>query len=241
MSESSSVIGFLALLIMIAALITIIVALVFGIKGLKTKQYGGFKKTLKIFGIICVAFVVLSIAWGINHARKQTGENSPLLEKMINEELGYTLSLPVEYRDIVEIEEREQTTQAGDFDVGVIKKVVLYTIDVNDLPAEDWGPINRVPIFTIKAYPREWWDERVEEKDTGKLFSTPFIDGEDATSSLGIAVGKNKTYAFTFYPSLSCLDLSKESSETFNTPQCAIIEYARKNVPASFSTFDPAS
>lgn len=239
MSASSSVIGFLGILIVIAALITIIVVIILGISEFQTKQYGGFKKSLKIFGLLAGAFLILSFTWGINHARKQEGKNSPPLEDVRNEELGYTLSLPVAYLDIVEIKEHDQTTQAGDFDADVVKKVVFYNVDTNDLPVEDWGPISYVPTFTITAYPREWWDERVEEKDTGKLFPTPFIDGEDATFSLGIAVGKNKTYAFTFYPSLACVE-EPENSEKFNTIPCTIIEYARKNVPASFTTFDPA-
>lgn len=37
-------------LITFAGLVTVVVALVIGIKGLKTKQYGGFKKALKFLG-----------------------------------------------------------------------------------------------------------------------------------------------------------------------------------------------
>lgn len=231
MSASSSILGFLGILIVIAAFITFIVVLILGISGFQTKQYGSFKKSLKVFGFICAAFVILLIAYAVSVYTKQNATKD-----IVNAELGYQLSLPAKYANLLSEESVEMLSpEQKTFEDDPPQIETEYSMDARGTAWEQ----DTVNVFSIVAYPRAWWNEHVEERDTGKLFPTPFIDGEEA-NVLGVFVGKNNSYAITFMPSIDGFyGCTEDQKELKQTKQCTAIDYARYNGPTNIVVFDP--
>lgn len=221
----------LGMFIVFAGLVTIVFGIIFGIVGLKTKQYNQFKKTIKVFGLLCAAFVLVLVAYAMTVSVQQKNT-----KEIVNSEFGYKLSLPSKYVELLTAVSVEEITPeqkpSEDYPPNV---EIQYTMDARGTIWEQ----DTVNVFSIVAYPRAWWDANIEERDTGKLFPTPFMNGEDATI-LGVFLGKNNSYAITFMPSIDGFyGCTEDQKELKKTKQCTAIDYARYDGPTRVVVFDP--
>lgn len=263
MFQSSSVIGFLAIFIMIATLITIIVAIIFGIKGFQTKQYGSFKKSLKIFSILCGALLLTSIAFGVvKQYIKQTGqengyennsyEGTPITKSYADSKRGFSLRLPDLPFDSGEVfyqNERGFTVFEFSNDPSQIvsseqKRIfpdvqwttILFKIKTeNNIYDDGWTEQTFVDAFYIHAYPRDWWDAYITINENGVLS----IDGqlEDVTGEN--FVGKNNQYAVTFSIENTLCPRSPLNAEDRDEQNCALEDQIRKTVLPTIQVYEP--
>lgn len=229
--------GILEILTILASIVAFFFLLVFGIVGLKTKQYDRFKKALKVFGCICATFLLLSIAWGVNQYVKQkntfeeisyeneykTFANESSLLRVVGlytDELGFSLRLPPVPKDTFAI---KKETYSDLFLPGKIYQIpmiyIRFTVDASNTT---WVE-ERYEAFQIIVYPRVWWNEHVTVDSDGYLL----VDGLSDGIPFETFAGKNDQYAFTFSSPIEC-PLSLETGE--ETWQCEVAHTARQTV-----------
>lgn len=261
MTAATKIFGILGILIAFSGIVILIITFIFGIIGLKTKQYGDFKKMLKIFGLICIAFIVLSAAWwgyvtyGLKQAddfRLQYIEEKSRSRDVIADEDPYDT-----FADESLLDQVEGGTTYIDQEFGFsldLPKVKSGTFAIkketyNDLVLP--GNIYQIPVthirFTVETTGTTWTETRY---DVFQITSYPrdwwdahvtidndrylLIDGLSDGIPFETFAGQNEKYAFTFSAPIDCL----LSSDTKEEPwQCDVAHTAEETILQTIKVF----
>lgn len=183
----------------------------------RTNRSAGFP--VIVCGVILLS--TLAIVWFFSPFSNMTRTT------YTNDTFGFSLALPeIPKGDFKIIEETyPDLVLPGNIYKNMAITYIRFSVDASDIT---W-PEKRYDLFTITAYPRDWWNEHVVVDNTGNLL----IDGLSNGMPSETFAGKNNEYAFTFVSIVPC-PIPIESKQ--NVWQCDVAQHAKEIVLQTFKT-----